>query len=394
MDSKKTVTEADLLAYLNEGRLRFPPLQILEVTNGASWAPDNTVSHLDALLTFSWQGRTYRFGVEARRLWTPKVLSEAIDTVRRQISLGAEGLPGEEAGEPLYPLVLVPYLSDEWLGKLEAEGVSGIDLCGNGVVIVPGELLVLRTGFPNRFRWEGTIKNVYRKNSSIVARVFLLVPEFRSIKAVLEQIRKRDGEVTLATVSKVCKRLEDDLVIKRVHRKPAPRQGEHPRLEPASEPALSLLQPGKLLDFLFENYALPAVSRTFQGKSGLPPEVLRMHLAGWEERSGVKVVLTGASSTEKYAVMAREPVSCFYCTDLEGAIRSLGDDICETDRFANVRFLETQDDFVYFDRRPGLCASPIQSYLELLTGDNREQETAKQVGRVILEPLVRTERKG
>ena len=63
--------------------------------------------------------------------------------------------------------------------KLEAEGVSGIDLCGNGVIVVPDQLLVLRTGFPNRFRWEGTIKNVYRKNSSIVARVFLLVPRIQ-----------------------------------------------------------------------------------------------------------------------------------------------------------------------------------------------------------------------
>jgi hypothetical protein len=112
-----------------------------------------------------------------------------------------------------------------------------------------------------------------------------------------------------------------------------------------------------------------------------------MRLQGWAERSGARVVLTGSSSVEHYAVMTREPVQSFYCSDLDGAIKSLGGDIRETDRFANVSLLETRDDFVYFDRRPGLWASPIQTYLELLAGDKRERETAEQVRRVILGPL-------
>jgi hypothetical protein len=383
MISKKSLTETDLLAFLEEGKVQLPPLQVVAVQTKRSF-PVLDKSRLDAILTLRWRDRAYRFGVEARRLWTPKAISEAMDAVRRNV--GPNGL---------YPLVLVPYLGEERLLALEGQGVSGIDLCGNGVVVVPNELLVLRTGLPNRFRWEGTIKNVYRKNSSIVARVFLLVPEFNSLKAVLEQIRKRGGEVTLATVSKVCKSLEDDLLIERSPRKPAPRrQGERPRPESRLEPALRLLQPEKLLNLLADNYALPAVSRTFRGKCGLRPEELRMRLEGWVEESGARVVLTGASSVEAYAVMAREPMQSFYCSDIGGAIRSLGDDIRETDRFANVSLLETRDDFVYFDRRPGLWASPIQSYMELLAGDKRERETADQVRRVILGPLAQAGRKG
>jgi hypothetical protein len=376
MDFRKSVTEAELHAFLEEGRLQFAPLQAADVQT-------RVTPKWDALLTLRWGRRTYRFGVETRRLWTPKVVSEAAETARRNAALTG-----------VYPLILVPYLSGEWLSTLEAQGVSGIDLCGNGVVVVPDELLVLRTGSPNRFRWEGTIKNVYRKNSSIVARAFLLVPKFNSVKAVLEQIRKRGGEVTLATVSKVCKSLEDDLIIERFRRKPTPqRQGAPPRLESLLEPALRLLQPEKLLDLLADNYALPAVSRTFQGKCRLGPKELRMRLQGWVEKSGARVVLTGTSSTEAYAVMAREPAQSFYSSDLGGAIKSLGDDIRETDRFANVSLLETRDDFVYFDRRPGLWASPIQSYLELFAGDQRERETADQVRRVILGPLAPGSRK-
>jgi hypothetical protein len=361
MDFKKQVTEEDLLAFLKQGQVQFPPLEVEEVQITPPGSRQGGQVDLDALLTLGWRGRPYRFGVEARRLWTPKVIADAVEAARR--SARAAGLN---------PLVLAPYLSEERVLALEAEGVSGIDLCGNGVVVVPGELLVLRTGAPNRYRWEGTIKNVYRKNSSIVARVFLLVPRFDSVKATLEEIRRRGGDVTMATVSKVCKSLESDLVIER-------ERGDAPVAR-----RLRLLQPGKLLDLLAQNYVEPEVSRSFQGKCALAPEELASRLAAWEGKPGRKVVQTGASSVDAYAVMAREPVRSFYCSDLKSALQALGDDIRETDRFVNVAFQETRDDFVYFDRRAGLVASPIQAYLELVRGDQREKDTADQVRRVIL----------
>jgi hypothetical protein len=387
MESRKPITEADLLIFLKEGRLRFPPLEVEPLGT----ITDDTTNELAQILTLRWQDRTYRFSVEIRRLWTPKAVSEATEMTRR-----IAGLSG------YYPLVLVPYLSEERLLQLQEQGVSGIDLCGNGIVVVPNELFVLRTGFPNQFRWEGTIKNIYRKNSSIVARVFLLIPKFDSVNAVLEEIRKRGGEVTLATVSKVCKSLEDDLIIERP-RGPLSSRAQAiveklPRAQETVEkvrprPA-RLLQPEKLLDLLAENYALPTVSRTFQGKCKLPPNQLRMRFQGCAESSGGRIIQTGVSSTEAYAVMAREPVQSLYCSDLDGALKSLGNDIRETDRFANVSLLETQDDFVYFDLRPGLTASPIQTYLELVTGDKRDRETAEQVRKVILGPLKKESRMG
>jgi hypothetical protein len=393
MNFRKSPTEADLVTWLWEEFAGLPPLHVAQWNIGSP-----AENKFDALIAMGWRNRTYRFGVEARRLWTPKIISEAVDTVQRHVALSAEGILGEDAGEPLYPLILVPYLSEEHLRMLEAKAVSGIDLCGNGVIVVPDEMLVLRTGFPNRFRWEGTIKNVYRKNSSIVARVFLFVPKFDSVGAVLEEIRERHGEVALATVSKVCRSLEDDLIIERFPRftrqvKPSP------GVEAVAEAVLDkvrprsarLLQPEKLLDLLAENYELPAVSRTFQGKCGLGPKELRMRLQECMESSGARIVLTGASSTETYAIMAREPVQSFYCSDIDKVVTSLGNDIRETDRFANVVLLETRDDFVYFDRRPNLVASPVQTYLELMSGDKRDRETADQVRRVILGQLAQAQ---
>jgi hypothetical protein len=377
MNLRKSTTEAEILTLLEAGRLKFPPLELTQAKREQAPAAAGGRSSVDAVITLRWQSRSYRFVVEARRLWTPKAIAEAAETARRNAPLA-----------DAYPLVVVPYLSDERLRELETKKVSAIDLCGNGIVIVPDELLVLRTGLPNRFPWEGTIKNVYRKNSSIVARTFLLVPKFNSLKAVLERIRDRRGEITLATVSKVCKRLEDDLVIERFHRKPTPRgKGHAPRLESLLEDALRLLQPDKLLRLLADNYTPPAVFRTFRGKCGLRPKELRTRLAGWEDEIDMRIVLTGASSVDAYAVMAHESVQSFYCSDIEKIVANLGKDIRETDFFPNVILQETGDDFVYFDRRPVLVASPIQSYLELTQGDTRERETAEQVRRVILGPL-------
>src|SRR5207245_929027 len=98
MTFRKSITEADLLAFLKEDRFQFPPLQVIARTIEASLAPDNTVSPMDAVLTLRWRDRDYHFGVEARRLWTPKIISEAVDTVRRHVSLGKESIWGREAG--------------------------------------------------------------------------------------------------------------------------------------------------------------------------------------------------------------------------------------------------------------------------------------------------------
>jgi hypothetical protein len=361
MHFENPITEAQMLAFLDEGQLTFPPLEVMELRLPPNGAPPGTAFQLDALLTVSWHNRTYRFGVATKRLWTPKSISDAMEEARE--NAGVAGIN---------PLILVPYLSEEWLQTLEDQDVSGIDFCGNGVVLVPDELLVLRTGFPNRFRWEGTIKNVYRKTSSVVARAFLLVPQFNSVKGALEEIRKRGGETTTATISKVSKSMEADLVIERA-------RGDSPVAR-----RLRLLQPEKLLDFLAANYVPPEVNRTFRGRCELQPEALRERLAKMAASIGERVVLTGASSVEAYAKMAQEPMQSFYCTDIDKIVTNMDGDIQETDHFANVTFQETRDDFVYFDRRAGLVSSPIQAYLELVKGDNREKETADQVRRVIL----------
>jgi len=59
----------------------------------------------------------------------------------------------------------------------------------------------------------------------------------------------------------------------------------------------------------------------------------------------------------------------------------------QTDRFPNLEIVETETEFFYFDSRKEkgfFWASPLQVYLELITGDKRDRETAEQVRDLIL----------
>ena len=59
--------------------------------------------------------------------------------------------------------------------------------------------------------------------------------------------------------------------------------------------------------------------------------------------------------------MAREAKQTFYGNDLPGALAAMGEGFDQTTRFANLELVETKDEFVYFDARDCLVASPVQT---------------------------------
>lgn len=358
-----SITEGKMLRLVKEGKLDLSPLSVdsleVEPILKRNVRPD-------AILSLRWGKSKFRFLVECKSLSTPKQLDSA---VRR-----AEELTSKLAN--CYPLVLAPYISVERLRALEKRGVSALDLSGNVLINVPGQALVVRSGAPNRYPARTPIKNVYRKSSSLVARTLLVQPRFTSTAALLKEIESRGGSITQATVSKACSSLEEDLVIER-------RQGEDGRVK-----EIRLIQPDSLLDLLVKNYDKAAVGRRFLGKSPLSAENLALQFSSWLKREPENLVLTGASSANFYSVMAREPIQSFYCSNIDRLLNDKrGTWIEEDSRFPNVELLETEDDFVYFDSRDPLVASPIQTYLELMQGDKREKETAEQVRKGILDNL-------
>jgi hypothetical protein len=353
-----------MLRLLAQGRVDTSPLTLATVERGPARKGRAKAADVDAIVELRWAKKAFQFAVECKAVSTPKEIAAAAETAKQSSS------PPRS-----FPLVFVPYLPESQLRLLQEQQVSGIDLCGNASIQVPGEILVFRTGAPNSFRRAGVIKNVYRRNSSVVSRVFLLKPQYDSITEVMDEIQRRGGSITQATISKVCNSLDQDLVVERT-------KGRLPRTR-----SLRLIQPEKLIELLGENYAPPVVNQRLTAKAALAPDQFCRRLTECADKATAKVALTGSSSGGQYAVMAREPIQSFYCSNLESLLKQLGSELEETSRFPNVELLETEEDFVYFDRRDNLVASPVQAYLELMQGDKRDQETAEQLRKAILQPL-------
>jgi len=251
---------------------------------------------------------------------------------------------------------------------LESELVIGIDLNGNGVIILPG-INVRRAGQPNAYPDSRLVRNVYSGNTSLVARVFLSCPSFTSINEIVEKINARNGEITQPTVSKALKQLQEDLIISK------------------EKQNIRLIQPEKLLERLSSEFSMPKVIQEIKFAIA-PPTGRALYEAA--NRIGAKIALTGSSAAN---FIVGDSVSSFYCNaPLSKLINALKEPPDLNSRFPNVRLIETEDPTAYFDPQYNetdgvLASSPVQTWLELSAGDGRQKDAASKYRQLILERL-------
>ena len=341
------LTASEALKRIRLGELVFEPFQ-MRVDETATGTKEGAP---DWRLSLEWAGSAHRFAVEYRSQATPKGLTAAIAQ--------AEAVAGSEL-----PMVMAPYLGPDALDRLLERSVSGIDFSGNGLVIVPGQWLVLRTGSQNRYPDSKPIKAVYSGTSSLVGRVLLLRREFPQLKAIQEEIAGRGGEISLGTVSKVVRALEEDLVVVR-------------------DPAIRTVQPTQLLDRLVNGYQRPAVDREVDLRVPDVPRALHL-LSARADELGVRLVVQGE---DRYLVAptSHDRVE-IYVDSIQRLLDAL--DFEAGSAFPNLILRQTGDQRVYFDRRRtgGMpYAPPLQLYLELASGGKREREVASQLRDDLLE---------
>jgi len=257
-------------------------------------------------------------------------------------------------------LLAVPYISSSIADLLEDSGMSGIDLNGN-YVLQTDELIAIRLDQKNQYKESGGIKNVFRGTSSLVCRYLLHDPgPHDTVSGIYEGIQELDGRLSLSTVSKVLSTLDDELIIEK---------GDQIRV----------LQPETLLKNLRDEYQPPKSAETV--RLDLPEdrrekeEVLSSLLgrALW--------VWGGETSAVQYATTTPSQEDAAYTRDLPRSDDRL--DQYRDERFYNCTLIESRDDVVYF-AHDGHWASDVQTYLDLMRGDKREREIARDVeGRIL-----------
>ena len=165
---RKMPTQKEMIEQLRSGKVLLPPLSFRFLKDELEM-PRNL--RFDLLVEASWRGSTAKFAVECKSLSTPKAFKDGLNLLK------TESFP-----RGCWPLLFLPFLSERQLLELEREQISGIDLCGNGAVVVPGKFAIFRSGEKNRFSSSAPIKNIYRRNSSMVARVFFSCPAYETVQ--------------------------------------------------------------------------------------------------------------------------------------------------------------------------------------------------------------------
>lgn len=353
-------TEKEMLDQLQQEKVQLAPLTFRFLGNQLNVGEDNGV---DAYIEVKWKRKSAKFAVECKALSTPKFFQNSINYLK--------SLP---LPKNIFPMLFLPFLGEWQLIELEREEISGIDLCGNCVVIAPGTFSVFRSGGTNRFPSSATIKNIYRKNSSMVGRGFFVRSDFRTVQDIQAKINQRNllvnrwnkNPISLSTVSKVLKTMVEDLIVTRTD-------------------TIRLLQPDKLLDKLSKNYNPPAIKERIRLKVPENNKSILKLLSEQSQQLEMPLIASGTSSVTRYTVMQRGDLLTVYCPKVEMLLKRLPGS--QSDRFPNLELLETEDEPIYFDaqQEDGFWwASPLQVYMELMLGDKRDQETAEQLKGLIL----------
>jgi hypothetical protein len=356
----RRLTEQKIIDLVRD--LEFEPLKItVEKQVPKATEPAISDARGDMLLNIAWRTGAGKFVADVLGQATPKQIETRILRLAKDANSLAAASGGERRGKNrFYPLIIAPFLNEKTLNRLAEAEISGIDLSGNGVVVVPDKLFIYRTGEKNKFLSNAPIKNIFRGTSSLVARVFFARPEYENVGEVLEEITRRGGKTTFSTVSKVLKTLEEELIISKGKR-------------------IRLLDAKKLLDELRKNYRRPQNdARRITGKVGDVPSALKKMF----KNADAKKVLYARSDPAKYAAMpsSGESTVKIYAESVKELLS--GVDFTETSRFPNIEFIETDDPTVYFDRRRDdgfYWISPLRTYLELANEGKREQEAANQM---------------
>lgn len=346
----KKLSENDLVARIVAGAEIIPPLIVrrrLELLPG-----DRADARIE--LGLAEETKVWRFVVEAKAQSTPLAVQSAVAQAR----VLAEG---DEL-----PMILVPYLSPERIAGLEQERVSGIDLCGNGVVIVPEKLYLSRSGQPNLYPESRPLNNPYRGRSSMIARMILSRRRWETLKELAEAVSKAGCGLSLSQVSKTVQALQEDLIVSK-------RDG-----------GITLLDPVRLIDRIGDAWRKPESNDI---------RLLRL-LSGtdWARAlgkvTGLRWTVSGESSARNYTALSEGGPLQIAVDDLAKATGALGGKVEVVPAFADIELLMTDDPGIYFQVKEDVAgrrwASRIQCWLELQAGDARQQQAADEVRAQIL----------
>jgi hypothetical protein len=318
---------------------------------------------VDAVITFSIQdGPSFKAAVDLLRISTPKSISQKINVLANYAS--------KLKKQKLVPMIIAPYISKKESKLLIDQGISWIDLSGNMLIKVPQSIYIERTGKTNKFPDTSPIKKIYEGISSLVCRALLLNPNgFTSLFEIVDFINNRNTTITIGTVSKVLKSLEEELIVSK------------------SESKISLKNPEVLLDNLTEGY-LDYSKRKKDRKFRYDVESTK-ELEAFFEDFQVDYAYCGFYAAKRKNWGMTDQITIFIKSiqEVKKALKRNTTVVIPDEEFGQVTLIETKNPCVWFNVQEETfnnIIDDLELYLEMVNDKPRGPKIAKQLKERIL----------
>jgi hypothetical protein len=340
--------ESEVFDKLEHEKNLYSPLIIFDIERYTS----SEDKGIDGFIKVGYFPQIITLLFEIKNRTAPQVIESAIKALLQ--------LRKYEEYKGFAPALIVPYLTEKIVERLKSNNLCGLDMNGNYYIVTP-EFVAIRLDRKNQYKESTYIKNIYSRNSSLVGRFLLRHNSYyEKVNDIFEGIKQFGGNISLSTVSKVLKGLEEQLIISKDNKK------------------IKLLQPDKLLISLKENYIAPSVQRTIKLSLSEDRTKAQSDLDNLLEKNWI---WSGESCTEFYA--STTPTRTFTVFARGSNIRYYTID--DIERFYNytIFVVPPVDEYVFFDSKDNK-ASKVQTYLELSQLDKREKEIARDIEKAIL----------
>jgi Transcriptional regulator, AbiEi antitoxin, Type IV TA system len=255
------------------------------------------------------------------------------------------------------PVLVVPYMTPGGAEAADRVGLNWIDLSGNARVRAPG-LHIRVQGHPNQFPSRGRPSSAFAPKSARIARALLLDPSrWWRQKDLVDATGLNDGNV-----SRVTRRLNDDLLLEQQGREFRPRD------------------PDLLLDAWANDYRFSSHDIVTVHYSGNGIELART-LDEQLTASNTHHAFTGLPAAWLIDEFARFRLTTVY-VDADPRDVAAQLDLRRAAKGANVQLVGPNDVGVFAgesDHNGVPCVSPVQVYLDLLQLPERATDAAEHL---------------
>jgi hypothetical protein len=357
-------TEEQIIESLKRTDGKYIPLMIDSLKEQV---PLQDGSRVDAIMGCSIQdGPSFTAVVEIKTVATPQ-----------NILLGTQLLKAYVANNKQadwIPLLVAPYIGAKQAEILADNGISWLDLSGNMSIRVSNKIYIERTGKPNRFPDTAPIKKIFQGTSSLVSRALLLkLDGFESVNDLYNFINNQNAKVTLSTVSKVLRSLEEELLVNR------------------DKSLISVADPEKLLQRLSEGYKNSTERKRRNSYGFVIKGIERLSYSNLNAiRAASKDYLAcGFYAAQIKGLAATDKITIFV-RDIEQFRRKAEEELVSVTadaEFGNAIITETNDPGVWFNpdwRGFESVVNDVELYLEMMVDTPRGPKIADQLKKRIL----------